>query len=205
MTGKYSSTIRSPTGIAADPALTSHGVDQAEELAAHLSGVRPAIEAVYSSPYYRCLQTINPFVELQKQSHPEEGSLVTKIRAEAGLSEWFGSAPFDHPQPAAVDTLKSLFPNLDETYQSLVYPEKKGESLVELYQRVSTALRLVIAQCDSEGIGSIVICSHAAAIIAFGRVLTGRIPENPEEDDFRAFTCGLSVYHRTGDASTTGT
>ncbi|KAH8175824.1 histidine phosphatase superfamily (branch 1) domain-containing protein [Sarocladium implicatum] len=203
VTGTYTAHIRSPTGIAADPALTSHGVDQARELAAHLIKVQPAIERVYSSPYYRCLQTIDPFVQLRRSQHLSDDGPENAIRAEPGLSEWFGSAPFDHPRPAPIATLKRMFPSLDDTYEPLVMPEQKGESLLELYERTSKALRAVIAHCDAEGVKSIVICSHAAAIIAMGRVLTGMIPTNPEDDDFHAFTCGLSIYRRSpGDAST---
>lgn len=205
MTGIYTAHIRSPTGIAADPALTSHGVDQAQELAAHLIKIQPAIQRVYSSPYYRCLQTIDPFVQLRRTKSSSTNQPEDLIRAEPGLSEWFGSAPFDHPRPAPVSTLKTMFPSLDDTYKPLVIPEQKGESLVELYARTSRALRAVIAHCEAEGVKSIIICSHAAAIIAMGRVLTGEIPANPEGDDFRAFTCGLSIYRRThGDASTLG-
>ncbi|KAK0389483.1 hypothetical protein NLU13_3058 [Sarocladium strictum] len=199
--GTYTAHVRSPTGIAADPALTAHGVDQANELATHLLTVHPAIEKVYSSPYYRCLQTINPFVQLRREQSKGTLNVDHTIRAEHGLSEWFGSAPFDHPRPAPIATLKGMFPSLDETYKSLVIPEQTGESLIELYARTSRALRAVIAQCDAEGVKSIVICSHAAAIIAMGRVLTGQIPEDPEDDDFKAFTCGLSVYRRA-NAST---
>jgi transcription factor C subunit 7 len=204
VSGIYTAHIRSPTGIAADPALTAHGVDQANELAAHLLTVEQPIEKVYSSPYYRCLQTIDPFVQLRRKQSEGEPNVDHSIRAEHGLSEWFGSAPFDHPLPAPVSKLKGMFPSLDETYKPLVIPERKGESLVELYARTSRALRAVIAQCDAEGVRSIIICSHAAALIAMGRVLTGQIPENPEVDDFRAFTCGLSVYRRTNASTSTG-
>ncbi|KAG7152478.1 Transcription factor tau 55 kDa subunit like protein [Verticillium longisporum] len=108
-TGDYSSSIRSPTGIASDPALTAHGVDQAKELGAHLLTVSPPIEAVYSSPYYRCLQTITPFVELKAEEVQRQTSAssvtvagatnvagetvstqsaATSIRPESGIAEW---------------------------------------------------------------------------------------------------------------------
>jgi transcription factor C subunit 7 len=204
VSGTYTAHVRSPTGIAADPALTAHGVDQAKELATHLLTVAPPIEKVYSSPYYRCLQTIEPFVKLRQQENGSDTKIDHSIRAEHGLAEWFGSAPFDHPRPAPISMLKEMFPSLDENYASLIVPEKKGESLLELYARTSKALQAVIAQCDAEGVKSIIICSHAAALIAMGRVLTGQIPEDPESDDFRAFTCGLSTYRRTNAPTSTG-
>jgi transcription factor C subunit 7 len=202
VTGIYTASIPSPTGIPADPALTSHGVDQAEELGRHLATLDPPIEAVYSSPYYRCLQTINPFVEIQRQKreqHSDGGGVaaaVTTIRPEYGLCEWFGSAPFQHPSPASPKMLKAMFPAYDDHYVPSVMPRTNGESLKQLYERVSTGMQAIIDQCDAEGRRSVVVCTHAAVVIALGRVLTGQMPESPEVEDFRAFTCGLSVYQR---------
>lgn len=161
--------------------------------------LNPPIEAVYSSPYYRCLQTITPFVELQRQSTPTsgvEGCTVTTIRPEAGLSEWFGSAPFEHPQPATPEILKAMFPAYDDDYVSAVTPLRNGETLTQLYSRVSRGLQAIIARCDAEGRRSVVLCTHAAVVIVIGRILTGRVPDSPDVQDFRAFTCGLSVYSR---------
>ncbi|KFA55484.1 hypothetical protein S40293_02056 [Stachybotrys chartarum IBT 40293] len=202
VTGTYTASIPSPTGIPADPALTSHGVEQSKELARHLMQLNPPIEAVYSSPYYRCLQTITPFVELQRQrqstpSFSVEGHTVTTIRPEAGLSEWFGSAPFEHPQPAAPEILKAMFPAYDDDYVSAVTPLRNGETLTQLYSRVSRGLQAIIARCDAEDRRSVVLCTHAAVVIVIGRILTGRVPDSPDVQDFRAFTCGLSVYSRT--------
>ncbi|KAH7329169.1 histidine phosphatase superfamily [Stachybotrys elegans] len=197
-TGIYAASIPSPTGIPADPALTSHGVQQSKELARHLMDLDPPIDLVYSSPYYRCLQTISPYVELRKQRRAEgvQPPLDTTIRPEFGLCEWFGSAPFDHPQPASPHILKAMFPAYDEDYVSGVVPSSKGETLVQLYERVARGLRAIIDRCDAENKRSVVLCSHAAVIIAIGRILTGQVPESPDTEDFRAFTCGLSLYTR---------
>lgn len=62
--GNYSAIITSPTGIPSDPPLASHGEDQARELAAHLVALDPKIERIYSSPFYRCLQSITPISEM---------------------------------------------------------------------------------------------------------------------------------------------
>lgn len=202
-TGAYNSSIPSPTGISADPALTAHGVDQAKELGAHLLTVNPPIEAVYSSPYYRCLQTISPFVELKAAELKRQGgnssplaTTVTAIRPETGIAEWFGSAPFEHPTPAAGKVLKKFFPHYDEDYQAAVVPAAKGETIEELYERLAAGVGAIIDQCEAEGRRSVVLCSHAAPIIALGRVLTGQVPESVDVQDFDAFTCGLSVFRR---------
>lgn len=75
-TGTYKSQFPTPTGNPADPALTSHGVRQSHELAAHIAGpdFHPKPFRVYSSPFYRCLQTIQPSVEELKRKHKQAGS-----------------------------------------------------------------------------------------------------------------------------------
>lgn len=45
---------------------------------------------------------------------------------------------------------------------------------------------------------AIIICTHAATLIAIGRVLTGRMPDDTSEEDFRPFTCGVSTFVRRG-------
>ena len=53
-----------PTQIPSDPPLAAYGVHQAEQLANALSAVTdPPITRVYSSPFFRCLQTLQPFIE----------------------------------------------------------------------------------------------------------------------------------------------
>ncbi|POR34079.1 Transcription factor tau 55 kDa subunit [Tolypocladium paradoxum] len=200
-TGTYSAYVPSPTGIPADPTLTSHGVKQARELARHLLTLDPPIEAVYSSPFYRCLETLGPFMDLRLQKEDEGGPVsgnnaAAKIRPEHGIQEWFGSAPFDHPRPATTDVLKSLFPALDEGYVSAVAPSRRGETLAQLQDRVAVALRAIIARCDADGTRAVVLCTHAAVVIVLGRILTGQVPETIDAEDFHAFTCGLSVYRR---------
>lgn len=190
-------------------------MDQANELAAHLVTVNPPIEAVYSSPYYRCLQTISPFVERKAQEHQQQQQggkdtsatqdgprpATTTIRPELGISEWYGAAHFEHPTPAPAAVLKSMFPHYDEQYESSVVPAAKGETIQELYQRLAKAAAAIIDQCDAEGRRAVILCSHAAPIIALSRVLTGQVSEKPETHDFDAFTCGLSVFRRKRDTS----
>ncbi|KAJ3524136.1 hypothetical protein NM208_g12173 [Fusarium decemcellulare] len=177
LTGVYSASIRSPTGIPADPALTSHGVSQARELGEHLMNLDPPIDVVYSSPYYRCLQTITPFVELkQQQLQNEPGTKDTApavIRPEYGLCEFFGAAPFDHPIPASSKRLKASFPAYDENYVSALTPSRKGETIQDLYGRVAAAVQAIIDRCDAEGRRAVVLCTHAAVVIALGRVPHG--------------------------------
>ncbi|KAK3302104.1 histidine phosphatase superfamily [Chaetomium strumarium] len=195
--GSYTTFIKSPTGGAADPALTAHGVDQANELAVRLLDADPPIARVYSSLYYRCLQTVEPFVRRAQEAAASAGERRLRIRGETGLGEWYGSASFEHPVPASVGTLEQLFPGmLDPDYGPAVTPNRTGESVDELHDRVAATLEALIAECDRDGVRAILLCSHAAVIIAMGRVLTGHMPENVEVEDFKCFTCGLSMYRR---------
>ncbi|KAL5604490.1 hypothetical protein BROUX41_002452 [Berkeleyomyces rouxiae] len=199
-TGEYSSAFPSPTGIPSDPALTSHGVEQSLELADRLGSIEPPIEAVFSSPWYRCLQTISPFVSghghKDGQARP---SGQTVILGEYGLCEWYGAAPFVQPSPATPTVMKSHFPALDLPSleaSAVRKPKATGEFPDELYERVRAGLCAVVDYCDARQIRAAVLCSHAASVIVMGRVLTGDIPEDISREDFHAYTCGLSTYRR---------
>lgn len=52
---------------------------------------------------------------------------------------------------------------------------------------------------------AILICSHAAPLIAAGRVLTGNMPDDNTEEDFMVFTAGLSKFvRRPASSSSSG-
>lgn len=169
------------------------------------------IERIYSSPYYRCLQTIQPFVQaVSKNDEPEldngdhdrgyEQVLPPwwAVRCDPGLVDWFGPAPFEQPKPASLKLLRdSFFPWIDLNYaHSGIVPRRHGESMAQLHGRVAATLIHIIRQCDAEGVRAIVLCTHAASIIAMGRVLTGQLPEDVAARDFDTFTCGLSTFRR---------
>jgi transcription factor C subunit 7 len=159
----------------------------------------PPIERVYSSLYYRCLQTVEPFVRKAQDAGPSTAAETRPliIRGETGLGEWYGSADFEHPVPASLETLDPLFPGLlDLDYGPAVTPNRRGEGIEELHDRVAVAVEALIAQCDRDGVRAILLCSHAAVIIALGRVLTGKMPGSLDVEDFKCFTCGLSTYRR---------
>ncbi|KAL5362893.1 histidine phosphatase superfamily [Aspergillus floccosus] len=221
-TGEYKSQFPTPTGNPADPTLTSHGVRQSFELAAHLvsPAVHPKPFRVYSSPFYRCLQTIQPAVEALKEAqqrqittgtdHGIDAAAELDVRIENGVGEWFGPTSFfHHPSPASPAELKSHFPNIlaaDTTTSAHVYPSTRGETIAQLHDRLATALAAIIADVDAEiaqlertqppSSKAILICSHAAPLIAIGRALTGRMPEDSGEEDFNVFTAGLSTFVR---------
>lgn len=61
--GTYQSNIKSPTGIPTDPSLTSYGSQQSQQLAEYLAKVDPPLAEIFSSPFYRCLETLAPTAE----------------------------------------------------------------------------------------------------------------------------------------------
>ena len=196
-TGQYANNIRSPTGIDGDPALASYGVLQSKELGQELRRIRPPIDVVYSSPFYRCLQTIEPFVQLADSKAGQPGKNIVNLQR--GLGEWFGVARFDHPQPAPYEVLKELhFPFVDNEATHGVIPNPNGETIAELHDRVARVLHEIIEYEDKrpQQPRTLLICTHAAVMIAIGRALTGNMPDDPNEDDFRCGTCSISQYKR---------
>jgi transcription factor C subunit 7 len=125
--------------------------------------------------------------------------------------EWYGTALFDHPSPAPTSILRRLFPTYSESYTPAIIPAPSGESIEHLYDRTAYALARVIAQLDTEEgqPKTVLLCTHAATLIATGRTLTGHLPEHVQEDDFKPFTCSLSKFVRrkelSGNIKFTGT
>lgn len=113
-------------------------------------------------------------------------------------SEWFGSAHFQQPIPATRAQLDSLFPNLDPSYVPIRSPNPKGEGVPELHDRIAYTLNGIVAALDADPSQpkALLICTHAAAMIAIGRVLTGKMPEDPDTPDFHCYTASLSRYTR---------
>jgi hypothetical protein len=87
-TGQYTALlVKSPTGIPTDPPLTSKGVQQSKELADYLSTIEPPVDVIYSSPFYRCLQTLKPFTDIYFGGGKSGG----KIRIDRGIG--YGELP----------------------------------------------------------------------------------------------------------------
>ena len=216
-TGEYSSSHPYPTRLPADPPLAAYGVRQAQETGEFLE--KEVIDAarhdrlrLYSSLYYRCFETLRPTVERLRKALENEASTGSGsqrrellVRGERGVGEWFGRAWFIQPQPATAKRLKrDFFPWVDEDYESLVIPDEYGERIDELHERIALALEMMIRDVDreyqktgrAEEDVTVLICGHAAQIIATGRALTGDVPEDYDEEDFQCFTCGISRFVR---------
>jgi transcription factor C subunit 7 len=214
-TGEYSSSHPYPTRLPADPPLAAYGVRQAQETGEFLErqlldAARRDVLRIYSSLFYRCLETLRPTVERLRKALEHEGTSTRNqrrellVRGERGLGEWFGRAWFKQPYPATPQRLKDFFPWVDDMYDSLLVPDENGERIDELHDRIALALERVVRDVDREYEQAgrakeevtIMICGHAAQIIAAGRALTGEVPDDYDEEDFNCFTCGISRFVR---------
>ncbi|PPQ64398.1 hypothetical protein CVT26_002105 [Gymnopilus dilepis] len=162
----------SPTGLPRDPPLTAYGETQAEELAQYFLSFpeedRPT--AIFSSPYYRCLQTSKPIAQ----------ALGLPIYVEHGIAEWYSPvAPGTglHPRPDSSEYLKSHFPEVDPSWKTIFYPTRKGESVEELHDRVDAFLTafmpLLEQRLPLERRRRLLFVTHAATAIALSRSFVG--------------------------------
>lgn len=110
---------------------------------------------------------------------------------------------WDHPRPATSERLHALFPCIDEHWSSAIVPREKGESIEELHERIAYTMCELISLEDTEDAKhfcpderAILLCTHAASLIAIGRVLTGQNPVDPATEDFKAYTAGISKFVR---------
>ena len=214
-TGKYTSNHPFPTRLPADPPLAAHGARQAMETGTYLhktllgqaQGDRLRI---YSSLFYRCLETLRPTVESLGAEFPDGPKLLKslEVRGERGLGEWFGHAWFKQPAPGSAKMLKEkFFPWIDEHYSSRIIPDEHGERIETLHTRIAKALEEVVRYVDKEFLDAgreketvtLLICGHAAQIIASGRALTGQMPEDLDDEDFYCYTCGISRFVKRTD------
>ncbi|WVQ76969.1 hypothetical protein IAR50_006648 [Cryptococcus sp. DSM 104548] len=133
-----------PTGMNRDPPLAAHGLHQSSHLASYLSSPAetspyPTPEIVFSSPFYRCIQTALPTAQAlglvlnegedgwedetldsgapqeQSQQGGKKGRRRSKkgLHLEHGLSEWYSPCypgTGIHPRPGPPQSLIPLFP-----------------------------------------------------------------------------------------------
>ncbi|KAJ3552175.1 hypothetical protein NP233_g12942 [Leucocoprinus birnbaumii] len=188
-------TWQSPTGLDRDPPLAAYGETQAKELANYFLSLpedeRPT--AIFSSPYYRCLQT----------SQPTAKALNLPIYVEHGLSEWYSPVKPGtglHPRPGSATSLRSYIAEIDPQWSSVWYPSQKGEGVSEVHDRTDGFLEVFIPALERIFNGKhqrILLCSHAATVITLVRSLIG-----DRDLPLRVGCCSLSeldlVPHQNG-------
>lgn len=206
-TGEYLSATPFPSGLPADPPLAPVGAEQAQEAGHHLATylserAKLGRLRIFSSPFYRCLETLQPLVSALE----ENGSSIT-VQTETGLGEWFPRAWFVVPKPAeAARMRRDFFSWIDDKYQSKITPPDHGERIMGLHGRVEATMGRLIHTIDQETPSqdvTLLICSHAALIIAAARALTGALPKE-YGGEFKCFTAGISKFIRKEPTSISG-
>ncbi|TFK30483.1 phosphoglycerate mutase-like protein [Coprinopsis marcescibilis] len=185
-------TWKSETGLPRDPPLAAYGLTQAQELANFFQALpedeRPT--AIFSSPYYRCLQT----------SQPTAQALNLPIHVEHGISEWYSpvvpNSNLLHPRPESAEYLQKYFSEIDKELwpASVWYPSRKGETVGEVHARVSGFLELfnkVVVKTKGIDIRRPLFVTHAATAIVLVRGLLGE-----PSLGLKVGCCSLSELHR---------
>ncbi|CAI4787227.1 BFH_collapsed_G0050680.mRNA.1.CDS.1 [Saccharomyces cerevisiae] len=181
-----------PTGIDSDVPLAEHGVQQAKELAHYLLSLDNQPEAAFASPFYRCLETVQPIAKL----------LEIPVYLERGIGEWYrpDRKPVI-PVPAGYEILSKFFPGvISQEWDSTLTPNEKGETEQEMYMRFKKFWPLFIERVEKEypNVECILLVTHAASKIALGMSLLGydnpRMSLNENGDKIRSGSCSLDKY-----------
>ncbi|PKI83777.1 hypothetical protein MVES1_002091 [Malassezia vespertilionis] len=164
-----SSLLNSERNLPRDPPLTAVGEAQIKELGAFFRSLpkNEQPQLVVSSPYTRCVRTAIPVVE----------GVECPLVIEPGLAEWFAPVwPENtgaHGTPPSGEHVANFFPQVDTSWTPLLYPDPLGETVEDLHHRMYECLRRIDARCKKLGVERVLIVSHAASIIALGRMLLG--------------------------------
>ncbi|OCF37715.1 hypothetical protein I316_00842 [Kwoniella heveanensis BCC8398] len=170
-----------PTRMNRDPPLAAYGVEQSELLAAFLADQSntspyPTPELVFSSPFYRCVQTALPTLQALGLHEQDEERDVQREELAGSFSPVKEGTGL-HPRPGSASSLAQHFPanSLDETYSSTVYASRLGETIHGVHDRADLFVEAFVGRMEElyPDVRSVVIFSHAAAVIALGRALTG--------------------------------
>ncbi|KAJ7619076.1 phosphoglycerate mutase-like protein [Mycena polygramma] len=199
---------KSETGLARDPPLAAFGVTQAHELAAYFLSLpeeqRPT--AIFSSPYYRCLQTSQPVSKaLGLPIYVEHGIRTQNAKffdEYPSLSRYSPVAPNTglHPRPGSAVSLRTYFEEIEpDAWASIFFPPRVGENVAQLHARAADFLDSFVPEVERARPGGqtharILLVSHAATTIALARTLVGE-PALP----LRVGCCSLTEVVRKRD------
>lgn len=148
--------------------------------------MEPRADALFSSPFYRCLQTITPLARMTG----------LPIHVEPGVGEWCVSPPSQLGFTHSFSTLTTRFapqpPNTGlharpilhklqrhvavplAEYGATLFPSRLGESIPALRSRCEMFLSAWIARVEAEmpHVRTAVIMTHAPIVIGLGRVVS---------------------------------
>ncbi|AQZ18085.1 YNL108C and TFC7 (YOR110W) [Zygosaccharomyces parabailii] len=180
-----------PTGVDSDVPLAKHGVDQAKELAHYILSLGNQPEMLFSSPFYRCIQTSEPIADI----------LELPIHLDAGLGEWYKPDREVIPTPAQLEVLKNFFPGkISDNWEPSVIPSNKGENEEDLYLRCQQFWLVFIGKLERDfpNVETVLLVTHAASKAALGMNLLGfsnwREPLDEDGNIIRSGSCSLDKY-----------
>ncbi|KAL1918421.1 uncharacterized protein VTP21DRAFT_3081 [Calcarisporiella thermophila] len=154
----------SPTRLSYDPPLSSFGLQQASELGAFMSD--KCLDLIYCSPFSRCIQTASAVAQASKRE--------LDVKLEYGIREWFGAEEkYNSYTIPTVESLHALFPLVDPTHKPLETTTHLCETISQCHDRFEAYLRDLVALLDASPTRNILLCTHAAGVIAAGRALIG--------------------------------
>jgi len=156
----------SKSGFIYDPPLAEEGLIQSQLLANYLKE-NANIDRIFSSPFYRTLQTATKVAD----------TLGLKIEVESGLSDWYGGSPNYAtfiPKAAPFEKLIEFFPLIDKSYKPNVEITTIAEPKDEMYDRIGKTIQILLdtfaSKNDKEDQEFLFVC-HAASAIMVARNL----------------------------------
>ncbi|MFW6279207.1 MAG: histidine phosphatase family protein [Bacillota bacterium] len=165
-----------------DTPLSRKGRIQAEETADYLIKEKENIQHVFSSPFYRTMETADIIA----------GKIDLKVKVEYGFCEFLNPDWFDEfPELLSLDNAADRFSTIDTDYRSMIRPEyPEHNENIETYQRIGQTMDKIINKFR----GTILIIGHGASVWQSGRYL---IQKNP--DDMQGKMCVLNKFTREGE------
>ncbi|KAG4107926.1 phosphoglycerate mutase-like protein [Neocallimastix lanati (nom. inval.)] len=156
----------SKSGFIYDPPLAEEGLYQSQLLANYLLE-NAHIDYIFSSPFYRTLQTATKVAN----------TLNLKIEVESGLSDWYGGSPNYAtfiPKAAPYEKLIEFFPAIDKSYKPNVEIKTIAEPKDEMYDRIGKTIQILMnnfkSKDDKKDQEFLFVC-HAASAIMVARNL----------------------------------
>lgn len=132
----------------------------------------------------RCLQTSAPIAAaLHIPLYVDPGTvpactIAYELSSRAtGIAEWYTPVvPHTglHPRPPGAEALKAFVPAVDASWAPTWQPNRRGETVAELYARVADFLSVFVPRLErSQTHSRILFVGHAASVVALIRDLLG--------------------------------
>lgn len=154
-----------------DPPLSDEGKEQAQKLAQRLK--QEPVDWIFSSPYWRALQTAHPIAE----------ALDMPLYVENGVGEWLGKSMI----PVEPDILPAFqrrdeFPMLEFSHNPRVIPHYP-ETVAQCFERLESAITQLLESYD----GNLLIVGHGRTVTGIAHRLVGK-----PESSFKLNNAGIT-------------